>query len=80
MSTTKKLDFNFPPGRPTADSIQSLCDNQDQRQLYNLMCLKDSEHELLALQALTVNRMEKGFKICCKKNKAALNCAKHKVE
>ncbi|KAK2844581.1 hypothetical protein Q5P01_011240 [Channa striata] len=76
-STSRRIDINFPPGQPTADSIKSLCQNQIFRPLYDLKCLAGSEHELLARQAKTINRMEKGFEQCCKKQDI-LDCAEGK--
>ncbi|XP_047189385.1 extracellular matrix protein 1 [Scophthalmus maximus] len=77
-STSKKIDINFPPGRPTADSIDSLCRNQNLRPLYNVKCLPGVGYEWLVRQAKTVNRMEKGFKQCCRKKQDVLNCADRK--
>ncbi|XP_022621925.1 extracellular matrix protein 1-like [Seriola dumerili] len=77
-STSQKIDINFPLGRPTADTIESLCHNQNQRPLYSVKCLPGLGYELLAHQAKTTNRMEKGFKQCCKKKKDVLNCANRK--
>lgn len=76
----KKVDINFPPGRPTADAIESLCRNQRQRPLYNVKCLPGSGYKLVARQAKTINRIEKGFKQCCKKTQGVLNCADGKVK
>ncbi|GLD63661.1 extracellular matrix protein 1-like protein [Lates japonicus] len=73
---SQKVDIDFPPGRPTADTIDSLCHSQSLRPLYNVKCL--SGYELLARQAKTINRMEKGFKQCCKKKQGVLNCADQK--
>uniref|UniRef100_A0A3Q3MFW7 Extracellular matrix protein 1b n=1 Tax=Mastacembelus armatus TaxID=205130 RepID=A0A3Q3MFW7_9TELE len=69
-----KTDINFPPGRPTADTIESLCLHQHLRPLYNVMCLRGLGYKLLSRQAKTINRMEKGFKRCCKKQDV-LSCA-----
>ncbi|XP_040901179.1 extracellular matrix protein 1-like [Toxotes jaculatrix] len=77
-STSHKTDINFPLGRPTADNIESLCLNQNQRPLYNVKCLPGVDYEWLARQAKTINRMEKGFKQCCKKKQDVLNCADRK--
>lgn len=79
-STSQKVDINFPPGRPTADVIESLCRNQRLRPLYNVKCLPGSGYESVARQAKTINRIEKGFKQCCKKNQDVLNCADGKVK
>uniref|UniRef100_A0A1A7WDH6 Extracellular matrix protein 1 n=1 Tax=Iconisemion striatum TaxID=60296 RepID=A0A1A7WDH6_9TELE len=71
-------NISFPPGRPTADNILSLCGHQKLRPLYTTKCLPRSGYQLLARQVKTVNRLEKGFKRCCKQKKAALNCADQK--
>ncbi|XP_032414027.1 extracellular matrix protein 1 isoform X1 [Xiphophorus hellerii] len=76
--TSQKIDINFPPGRPTADNIESLCGNQKRRPLYTTKCLPHSGYELLAHQVKTINRLEKRFKQCCKKKKGALICAEQK--
>ncbi|XP_007556201.1 extracellular matrix protein 1 isoform X1 [Poecilia formosa] len=76
--TSPKIDINFPPGRPTADNIESLCGNRKRRPLYTTKCLPRSGYELLARQVKTINRLEKRFKQCCKKKKGALNCAEHR--
>ncbi|XP_051261737.1 extracellular matrix protein 1 isoform X2 [Dicentrarchus labrax] len=78
LSTSQKIDINFPPGRPTADGIESLCNNQKLRTLYTVKCLPGSGYELLARQAKTINRIEKGFKQCCKKKQDVLNCVDQK--
>ncbi|XP_068179440.1 extracellular matrix protein 1-like isoform X2 [Antennarius striatus] len=77
-ATSETGNIRFPPGRPTADVIESLCNNQRQRPVYTLKCLPSSGYEWLARQAKTVNRMEKKFKFCCKKKKVAQNCADNK--
>ncbi|XP_029360283.1 extracellular matrix protein 1 [Echeneis naucrates] len=76
--TSQEVDINFPPGRPTADTIESLCATQNQRPRYSVKCLPRAGYELLARQAKTINRMEKGFKQCCRKKKGVLNCAEQK--
>ncbi|XP_047218031.1 extracellular matrix protein 1-like isoform X1 [Girardinichthys multiradiatus] len=76
-ATSQKINIGFPPGRPTADNILSLCINQRLRPLYTTKCLPSSGYELLARQVKTINRLEKKFKQCCKK-KGALNCAEQK--
>lgn len=77
-STSENVDISFPPGQPTADTIESLCGNQKLRPLYQTRCLPRSGFEWLARQAKTVNRIEKGFRQCCKKRHGMLNCAKQK--
>ncbi|XP_061632079.1 extracellular matrix protein 1-like [Phyllopteryx taeniolatus] len=78
QSGSQKSEINFPPGRPSADNVESLCRNQKQRPLYSVKCLPSSGYELLAHQAKIINRMEKGFKQCCKKNQDVLVCAEQK--
>lgn len=78
LSTPKKVDIRFPPGRPTATVIESLCRNQNIRPLYNVRCLPNRGYEWVARQAKTINSMEKGFKQCCKKRKDVLFCAEQK--
>ncbi|XP_026228699.1 extracellular matrix protein 1 isoform X2 [Anabas testudineus] len=73
----QKTDINFPPGRPTEDSIQSLCRNQILRPVYNVECMPGAGYQWLVHQAKTINRMEKGFKQCCKLENR-LNCAEQK--
>ncbi|XP_029307235.1 extracellular matrix protein 1 [Cottoperca gobio] len=77
-SALQKVDINFPPGRPTADTIESLCRDQKLRPLYKVNCLPGLGYELLSRQAKTINRVEKGFKQCCKKKQDVLNCADQK--
>lgn len=79
LSTSQKIDINFPPGRPTADNIESICQNQKLRPLYSVKCLPRSDYEWLTRQAKTINRIEKGFKQCCKKKMEMLSCADRKV-
>lgn len=78
--TSQKVDIRFPPGRPTAAVIESLCRNQKIRPLYSNKCLPNIGYEWLARQAKTINRMEKGFKQCCKKRQDVLVCAEQKVQ
>lgn len=77
--SSQKTDIDFPPGRPTEDTIKSVCHNQILRPLYNVKCLPGVGYKWLAHQAKTINRMEKGFKQCCKK-KNTLTCAEQKVK
>ncbi|XP_049902211.1 extracellular matrix protein 1-like [Epinephelus moara] len=72
---SQKVDINFPPGLPTADTIESLCRDQKLRPLYKVNCITGAGYEWLAHQAKTSNRIEKGFKQCCKKKQGVLNCA-----
>ncbi|XP_013884987.1 extracellular matrix protein 1 [Austrofundulus limnaeus] len=68
-------NINFPPGRPSAENIDSLCGNQMLRPLYTTKCLPRSGNKLLARQVNTINRLEVGFKRCCQLKNGALNCA-----
>ncbi|XP_075868546.1 extracellular matrix protein 1-like [Nelusetta ayraudi] len=77
-SSSLRVDINFPPARPRPDTIDSLCRNQKLRPLYAVKCLSGVEYQWLALQAKTVNRLEKGFKQCCKSNRNVLDCADNK--
>nr|XP_057940105.1 extracellular matrix protein 1-like isoform X2 [Doryrhamphus excisus] len=76
--TPPKGDFIFPPGRPTEDNVEGLCRNQKLRPLYSLKCLPGTGYEMLARQAKMINRVEKGFKQCCKKKQDVVTCAEHK--
>ncbi|XP_037532879.1 extracellular matrix protein 1 [Nematolebias whitei] len=77
-STSQNADIHFPPGRPSADNIDSVCANQKLRPLYTTKCLSHSGNELLARQVKTINRLEKGFKRCCKQKNGASACADKK--
>lgn len=79
-SISQRVDISFPPGRPTADTIEALCDNQNQRPRYNVRCLPRMGYGWLVRQAKTINRMENGFKRCCKKKGDVLSCADQKVK
>uniref|UniRef100_A0A3Q3ENI8 Extracellular matrix protein 1b n=1 Tax=Labrus bergylta TaxID=56723 RepID=A0A3Q3ENI8_9LABR len=72
-TTSRKVDINFPPGRPTMHVIESLCQNYKLRPLYNVKCLPGSGYELVARQAKTINRVEKGFKQCCSHHVSPFN-------
>ncbi|KAG7234208.1 hypothetical protein INR49_005527, partial [Caranx melampygus] len=77
-SISQRVNINFPPGRPTADTIESLCDNQNQRPRYSVKCLPRMGYGWLVRQAKSINRMENGFKKCCKKKGDVLSCADQK--
>lgn len=79
-SSSLKVDINFPPGRPHPDTINSLCKYQKLRPLYAVKCLPGQGYGWLARQAKTINRIEKGFKRCCKVNRNVLKCADDKVK
>uniref|UniRef100_A0A672Z6E0 Extracellular matrix protein 1b n=1 Tax=Sphaeramia orbicularis TaxID=375764 RepID=A0A672Z6E0_9TELE len=55
------FDVNFPPGRPHTDTIDSLCQNQKLRPLYNIKCLPGSGYELLKRDS---NSAAKGARMC----------------
>lgn len=80
QSGSQKSEINFPPGRPSVHNVEALCRNQKQRPLYSIKCLPSTGYELLARQAKIINRVEKGYKQCCKKNQDVLVCAEQKVE
>ncbi|KAM6936387.1 extracellular matrix protein 1 [Lycodopsis pacificus] len=77
-SAPRKVNMSFPHGRPTADTIETLCRDRKQRPLYKVNCLTGVGYEWLARQAKTINRIEKGFKHCCKQKQGVLNCADQK--
>ncbi|XP_054638110.1 extracellular matrix protein 1-like [Dunckerocampus dactyliophorus] len=77
-STSQKSDINFPPGRPNEDNVEGLCRNQKLRPLFSLKCLPNTGYEMVARQAKMINRVEKGFKQCCKKKQDVVACAEHK--
>lgn len=77
--SSQKASINFPLGRPTADNIESLCQNQKLRPLYSVKCLAGPHYKLLTRQAKSINRIEKGFKQCCKKKQGVLDCVEQKV-
>lgn len=74
-TTSLKVDLTFPPAEPTDSNIESLCRNQKLRPLYSIKCLAGLGYDLVARQAKTSNRLEKGFKQCCKNKQNALPCA-----
>lgn len=78
--SSQKASINFPLGRPTTDNIESLCQNQKLRPLYSVKCLAGPHYKLLTRQAKSINRLEKGFKQCCKKKQGVLDCVEQKVK
>lgn len=74
-TTFLKVDLTFPLAAPTDSNIESLCRNQKLRPLYNIKCLAGLGYDLVARQAKSTNRLEKGFKQCCKNKRNALPCA-----
>ncbi|KAM4601087.1 extracellular matrix protein 1 [Polymixia lowei] len=74
-STPQNISISFPPGRPSAADIESLCRYRKLRPRYDLKCLPNKGYGWLARQSKTINRVEKGFKQCCKRKQEVLTCA-----
>ncbi|KAM3873319.1 extracellular matrix protein 1 [Diretmus argenteus] len=74
-TTPRTVDISFPPGRPTATDIEALCQNRKLRPRYDLKCLPRKGYGWLARQSKTINRLEKGFKQCCKRQQDVFTCA-----
>ncbi|XP_033836343.1 extracellular matrix protein 1-like [Periophthalmus magnuspinnatus] len=68
-----ELDLDFPLAAPTDSNIESICRNRKLRPHYNIKCLKGLD--LAALQAKSINSLEKYFKICCRNKERILSCA-----
>ncbi|KAL6109508.1 ecm1 [Pungitius sinensis] len=77
-AASQKVDMSFPPGRPTSDTIETLCRKQKRSPLYKRNCPTGAAYAHLARQAKTIKRMETGFKHCCKRKQSALDCADQK--
>lgn len=75
-----KVDLAFPLAAPTDSNIQALCRNQKLRPLYSIKCLAGLRQDLVARQAKSINRLEKGFKRCCKNKQNTLPCAQKSWE
>ncbi|KAG7282149.1 hypothetical protein CRUP_034896, partial [Coryphaenoides rupestris] len=69
------VSISFPPARPTADDIQSVCAYRKLRPFYDVKCLPRKGYGWLVRQAKAVNRVERGFKQCCKRQPEVLECA-----
>lgn len=74
------VDMAFPLAAPTDSNIQSLCRNQKLRPLYSIKCVAGLGYNLVARQAKTTNRLERGFKQCCKNKQNTLRCAQKSWE
>uniref|UniRef100_A0A3B4A1I9 Extracellular matrix protein 1b n=1 Tax=Periophthalmus magnuspinnatus TaxID=409849 RepID=A0A3B4A1I9_9GOBI len=72
-----ELDLDFPLAAPTDSNIESICRNRKLRPHYNIKCLKGLD--LAALQAKSINSLEKYFKICCRNKERILSCAQTSV-
>ncbi|XP_007249888.3 extracellular matrix protein 1 isoform X2 [Astyanax mexicanus] len=68
----------FPPGRPNADNIESICANHKQRWWYVSKCLLRKANSAVAHQAKAIDVLEKGFGQCCKKRREKQSCAEMK--
>uniref|UniRef100_A0A8C4Z954 Extracellular matrix protein 1b n=1 Tax=Gadus morhua TaxID=8049 RepID=A0A8C4Z954_GADMO len=69
------LSISFPPARPMADDIKSVCIHHKLRPFYDLRCLPRRGYGWLVRQTKAVNRLERGFKQCCKRKQEVLECA-----
>ncbi|XP_037641053.1 extracellular matrix protein 1-like isoform X1 [Sebastes umbrosus] len=74
-SASKKVRMHFPPGRPTADNIEALCRDQKLRPVFKTNCMPGEGYMWLVRQAKAINRIEKRYKQCCKKEQGVLDCA-----
>ncbi|XP_076009883.1 extracellular matrix protein 1 isoform X2 [Genypterus blacodes] len=72
---SQNVDISFPPGRPTTADMEPLCRYRKQRPHYDLKCLPRKGYGWLARQSKTINRVEKGFKQCCKRKHDIFICA-----
>lgn len=79
-SASKKVRMHFPPGRPTADNIEALCRDQKLRPVFKTNCMPGEGYMWLVRQAKAINRIEKRYKQCCKKEQGVLDCADLKVK
>ena len=77
--SSDNVSISFPPARPTADDIESICINRKLRPFYDLKCLPRKGYGWLVRQSKAVNRVERGFKQCCKSQQEVLQCADGKV-
>ncbi|XP_063054664.1 extracellular matrix protein 1-like [Engraulis encrasicolus] len=73
-------DIIFPPARPSASNIRHVCKLRKARPLYNAGCLPRGGYGWLARQAKSANRLERGYKSCCKGKVKVLACATQKWE
>ncbi|XP_056142447.1 extracellular matrix protein 1-like isoform X2 [Lampris incognitus] len=73
-TSPQNVDISFPPGRPTEAGTESLCRHRKLRPRYDLKCLPRKGYGWLARQSKTINRVEKGFKQCCKRKQDVFTC------
>ncbi|XP_028971411.2 extracellular matrix protein 1 isoform X2 [Esox lucius] len=78
QAALRHSDISFPPGRPTSQNIELICSLLNRRPLYNPQCLPRTGYGWLARQSKAVNRLERGFKLCCERQKDVLACADRK--
>ncbi|KAJ8004984.1 hypothetical protein DPEC_G00141950 [Dallia pectoralis] len=71
-------NINFPPGRPTPQNINLICIHFQHRPRYSLQCLLRTSYGWLASQSMALNRLERGFNLCCKGRDDDLACAGRK--
>ncbi|KAJ3598642.1 hypothetical protein NHX12_002147 [Muraenolepis orangiensis] len=73
--SSQNVSISFPPARPTADDIQSVCVHRKLRPFYDHKCLPHKGYGWLVRQTKAINRVERGFKQCCKSQQEVLQCA-----
>uniref|UniRef100_A0A8C7M404 Extracellular matrix protein 1b n=1 Tax=Oncorhynchus kisutch TaxID=8019 RepID=A0A8C7M404_ONCKI len=78
QATPRDSDISFPPGRPTFDNIGLVCCLHNSRPLSTTKCLPRTGFGWLARQSKAMNRLERGFKHCCKGLENVLPCAEGK--
>eukprot|EP00063_Salmo_salar_P032497 XP_014007332.1 PREDICTED: extracellular matrix protein 1-like [Salmo salar] len=78
QATPRDSDISFPPGRPTSDNIELLCCLHNHRPLSSTKCLPRTGFGCLDHQSKAMNRLERGFKHCCKGQEDVLPCAEGK--
>ncbi|CAL8247222.1 unnamed protein product [Lota lota] len=74
-TSSHNVSISFPPARPMADDIESVCIHRKLRPFYDLQCLPRKGYGWLVRQTKAVNRVERGFKQCCKSKQEVLECA-----
>ncbi|XP_029594091.1 extracellular matrix protein 1 isoform X1 [Salmo trutta] len=78
QATPRDSDISFPPGRPTSDNIELVCCLHNRRPLSSTKWLPRTGFGWLAHQSQAMNRLERGFKHCCKGQEDVLPCAEGK--
>ncbi|XP_042163000.1 extracellular matrix protein 1 isoform X2 [Oncorhynchus tshawytscha] len=78
QATPRDSVISFPPGRPTFDNIGLVCCLHNSRPLSTTKCLPRTGFGWLARQSKAMNRLERGFKHCCKGLENVLPCAEGK--